>query len=94
MNDILTKAKMAVMVSGDSYDIWLESLIESAKLDLGIAGVEYPEVDDLVTTAIITYVRMHFNATPSEFDKLRGAYEMQKAQMMNATGYTNWGGTE
>jgi hypothetical protein len=48
----------------------------------------------LVTTAIITYVRMHFNATPSEFDKLRGAYEMQKAQMMNATGYTNWGGTE
>ena len=42
MNDILTKAKTAVMVSGDSYDLWLESLIESAKLDLGIAGVEYP----------------------------------------------------
>lgn len=94
MNDILAKAKIAVMVSGNSHDAWLNSLIESAKLDLGIAGVEYPEIDDLVTTAIITYVRMHFNATPAEFDKLRGAYEMQKAQMMNATGYTNWGGSE
>lgn len=91
MSDLLVNAKKAVMVSGDAYDSWLNSLIESAKLDLHIAGVEYAAVDDLVSTAIITYVRMHFNATGQELDRLQRVYETQKAQLMNATGYTNWG---
>ena len=92
MADLLTNTKKAVMVSGDAYDTWLNSLIESAKLDLHIAGVEYAAVDDLVSTAIITYVRMHFNATGAELERLQRVYEMQKAQLMVAHEYTNYGG--
>jgi hypothetical protein len=92
MADLLTNVKKAVMISGNAYDTWLNSLIESAKLDLRIAGVEYAAVDDLVSTAFITYVRMHFDATGAELERLQRSYEMQKAQLMVARDYTNYGG--
>lgn len=47
--------------------------------------------DDLAMRAIITYVRMMFGS-PSDFDKVRESYDLQKTQLMHATGYTDWGG--
>ena len=38
----------------------------------------------------MTYVRMSFGA-PANYDKLKAAYDEQKATLMNATGYTDWG---
>lgn len=87
---LLDDCKMAMRVVTTAYDSEILAYIDAAKLDLGIAGVEVPQVDDaLVNKAIMTYVRMSFGA-PSNYDKLKAAYDEQKAQLMNATGYTDW----
>ena len=68
----------------------LTDLIEAAKLDLGIAGVVVPQtVDSIVTKAIITYCKMSFGL-PEDYDRLKRSYDEQKAQLSNATNYTNW----
>lgn len=87
---LIDTCKMALRVTTDAYDAEITEYIEAAKLDLGIAGVETTAADSLVNTAILTYVRMRFGA-PANYDKLKSAYDEQKAQMMMATGYTDWG---
>ena len=88
---LLDNCKMALRVTTTSYDAEIQEYINSAKLDLGIAGVEVPATTDaLINKAIMTYVRMSFGA-PANYDKLKAAYDEQKAQLMNATGYTDWG---
>ena len=87
---LIDDCKMALRVTTNAYDAEITNYIEAAKLDLGIAGVETTVADNLVNTAIMTYVRMHFGA-PSNYDKLKASYDEQKAQMMMASGYTNWG---
>lgn len=69
----------------------LSDLIFAAQLDLGVAGVVVPEeMDALVTRAIITYCKMSFGL-PEDYDRLKRSYDEQKAQLSNATGYTDWG---
>ena len=88
---LIDNCKMALRVTTTSYDTEIQSYIEAAILDLGIAGVEIPATDNaLVNKAVLTYVRMSFGA-PSNYDKLKESYDEQKAQLMNATGYTDWG---
>lgn len=88
---LIDNCKMAMRIATTAYDAEIQQYIDAAKLDLGIAGVEIPKTADaLVEKAIMTYVRMSFGA-PSNYDKLKASYDEQKAQMMNATGYTNWG---
>ena len=68
----------------------LNDLIDAAKLDLGVAGVVIPStIDTLVTKAIITSCKMSFGL-PEDYDRLKRSYDEQKAQLSNATGYTNW----
>lgn len=68
----------------------LNDLIDAAKLDLGIAGVVVPQTDDkIVTKAIITYCKLSFGL-PEDYDRLKRSYDEQKAQLSNATGYTDW----
>ncbi len=87
---MLAKVKLALRISTDVYDSELNDLIEAAKLDLGVAGVVVPQtVDALVTKAIITYCKMSFGL-PEDYDRLKRSYDEQKAQLSNATGYTNW----
>ena len=87
---MLEKVKLALRISTDKYDTELNDLIDSAKLDLGVAGVVVPQtVDALVTKAIITYCKMSFGL-PEDYDRLKRSYDEQKAQMSNATRYTDW----
>lgn len=87
---MLEKVKLALRISTNAYDSELNDLIEAAKLDLGVAGVVVPQtVDALVTKAIITYCKMSFGL-PEDYDRLKRSYDEQKAQLSNATGYTNW----
>ena len=67
--------------------------LNGEEVDLGIAGVVIPTtIDALVTRAIITYARMNFGS-PDDYDRLKAAYDEQKAQLQMATGYTDWGGS-
>jgi len=89
---LIDTCKMAMRVTTSSYDTEIQEYINSAMLDLGIAGVEVPQTTDaLLNKAILTYVRMSFGS-PADYDRLKASYDEQKAQLMNATGYTDWGG--
>lgn len=88
---MLEKVKLALRITTTAYDSELTDLIESAKLDMGIAGVVIPEtIDALVTKAVITYCKMSFGL-PEDYDRLKASYDEQKAQLRTATGYTDWG---
>lgn len=90
---MLNKVKMALRIVTNSFDSELTDLIEAAKQDLGIAGVIVPAaLDAIVTRAIITYCKMSFGL-PEDYDKLKASYDEQKAQLSNATGYTDWSGS-
>lgn len=91
MDNLLEKVKLSLRVVTDDFDDEINTLILSAKKDLGIAGVVLPsEIDSIVTLAIITYCKMNFGA-PEEYERLKRSYDEQKAQLSMATGYTNWG---
>lgn len=91
---MLDQVKMALRIVTNSFDSELTNLIEAAKQDLGIAGVIVPsELDALVTRAIITFCKMSFGL-PEDYDRLKASYDEQKAQLSNATGYTDWGASD
>ena len=91
---MLEKVKLALRIVTDNYDSELNDLIDAAKLDLGIAGVTVPgNLDALVSKAIITYCKMSFGL-PEDWDRLKRSYDEQKAQLSNASGYTNWGDSD
>lgn len=89
---MLEKVKKALRIKTDAFDDELNELILSGATDLGIAGVlvksENPE--PIISRAIITYCKMSFGL-PEDYDRLKRSYDEQKAQLSNATGYTNWG---
>jgi hypothetical protein len=87
---MLEKVKLALRVVTSAFDEELTDMIAAARYDLGIAGVVIPEeMNELVTRAIITYCKMNFGI-PEDYDRLKRSYDEQKAQMSNATGYTDW----
>ena len=87
----LDKVKMALRIKTDAFDDELADLVEAAQLDLGVAGVTLPAaLDELCQRAIITYCKVHFGL-PEDADRLKESYDEQKAQLVTATGYTNWG---
>ena len=93
MAEALALIKLRLLITTDAFDSVLTSLMNAALLDLGIAGVNGENAiisNDLVLTAVTTYVQMMFNAEPNEYDRLKKSYDEQKAQMSMATGYTIW----
>lgn len=83
------RVKLALRISTDAFDEELEGLINSALLDLGVAGVkefESSTTDELIITAVITYCRIHFGECDN-YDRLKASYDEQKAQLSMCTGY-------
>jgi len=88
---LIATAKLAARITTGAFDEQVDMLLDSAMLDLGVAGVEVPEtLDAIVKQAAITYFLMHFGS-PEEYDRLKRSYDEQKAQLATCTGYTDWG---
>lgn len=88
---MLTACKLALGVTVSAYDDEITDLIDAALADLGIAGVDSTQsTDALIIQAVKTYVRAHFRS-PADYERLKACYDEQKAQLMVATGYTDWG---
>lgn len=88
---MLEKVKLALRIKTTAFDSEIEDLISAALADLGIAGVTtLAEEDPLVIRAVITYCKANFGEA-DEYDRLKAAYDEQKAQLQMATGYTDWG---
>ena len=91
MDTLLAATKLALRITTDAFNDELKRLIKAGQQDLGIAGVVVPEtLDEIVSTAVITYVKMNFG-NPENYDRLKRSYDEQKAQLSMATGYTSWG---
>lgn len=89
---MLAKVKLALRLTTNAYDTDIQDLIDAAKLDMGIAGVELPStLDAICERAIITYCKLHFlGLSDNEWSRLKASYDEQKAQLVTATGYTDW----
>lgn len=86
---MLARIKLALRITTNAFDDELNGLIMSALMDLGLVGIDgaVPETtDELVITAVTTYVKLHFGE-PSDPDRLKASYDEQKAQLITATGY-------
>lgn len=88
---MLDKVKLALRITTDAFDSEITGLIAAAGADLKMAGIKMPETDPFVQQAIITYCRAHFGE-PDQYDRLKASYDEQKAQMMVAGSYTEFGG--
>lgn len=89
---MIDDVRMALRITTTAFDNELNTLIEAAKLDLGIAGVEVPStIDAIVNRAIVTYCKCNFGS-PDEYARLKASYDEQKAQLSMSTGYTVWTG--
>lgn len=87
---MLSKVKLAMGITVNAYDSEIADLIQAALGDLGIAGVDSSlEYDPLILQAVKTYVRAHFRS-PADYDRLKAAYDEQKAQLKVATMYTDY----
>ena len=92
MNEALAKIKVRLRITTDAFDDEITDLINSALLDLGIAGVNGENAiisNALVLTAVATYVKMMFGE-PDEYDRIKRSYDEQKAQLSMSTGFTVW----
>ncbi len=89
---LLDDVKMALRVTTQAYDAELNDLIESAKIDLGIAGVIIPTGNDtVVNTAIKTYCKMNFGTpNPANWEVLKKSYDEQKAQLSTSSDYSDF----
>lgn len=97
---MLEKVKIALRISTGVYDQQLLDLIAAGIADIKHAGAvivaepvksedvvtDYTITDPLTIQAVITYVRMMFGS-PTDFDRLKLAYEMQKGQMRESSAY-------
>lgn len=83
---MLTRVKLALRIVTNAFDTELNGLIEAALMDLGLVGISYNLSDELIITAVITYVKIHFGE-PNDPDRLKASYDEQKAQLITATGY-------
>ena len=95
MQKALEKVRVAMRRAGVSVglDEEIKDLIETCMADLGIAGVNGTKAiitDPLIRLAYITFCKLH-DGEPDEYERLKRSYDEQKAQLITATGYTNWG---
>lgn len=92
----LEQVKLALQISEDDFDAELTRLMNTAMMDMGLAGVNGENAvmtNPLVLQAVITYCRMNFGH-PDRYDDLKKAYDEYKAQMGMATGWTIWSVTD
>lgn len=88
---MLEKVKLALRITTTAFDSEISDLIDAALADLGLAGVaEKSETDPLIIRAVTTYCRAYFGQ-PDDYERMKTAYDEQKAQLRSATGYTDWG---
>lgn len=92
---MLNLVKQALRTTTTASDSELENIIQAALIDLQFGGAEAEIIqaggDALINQAVILYAKMNFGLIdPSDYDRLKKAYDEIKAQIGTATGYTNW----
>jgi len=78
---MLNDVKLALRISTNAFDNEIKNLINAGLMDLEIAGIDNVDPnDELIKTAVITYVKIHFGQ-PANYNELKTSYDEQKAQL-------------
>ncbi len=91
---LLTAVKRYIRVSNNSKDEEIYELIEAAKADMSVAGIDrIDEADPLIIQAIKDYCRANFgygdNVDKSYY---QDRYDKQKSTLSTSSKYHNYGG--
>lgn len=96
---LLDKVKTACRVTSTEYDAEITDLIAAALDDMGLTDIKAEvlvsddaTINPLIRKAVITYCRFSFGRVPVEtYDRIKASYDEQKAQLLMASGFTDWG---
>ena len=93
---MLEKVKEALRVSGTDQDVEIQDLIEAAKADLKLSGINESKIvdtDPLIKRAIIVYCKAHFGYDdPKITERFEQSYISLKQHLTLSIEYT--GGAE
>lgn len=89
---IVTKIKVSLRISNSAYDIEIEDLINAARQDLILSGVNPLKAnsndDALILRAINIYVKANFGYGNPEAEKLQQSYGSLKEHLTLSQEYT------
>lgn len=84
---------IAQLIDAAVYDLQIAGIpVEGVNITVTTSGTTTTVTDNstitdpLLIRAICAYVRAHFGS-PSDYDRLKAAYDENKAQLQTATGY-------
>lgn len=87
---MLEAVKLALRITTPAFDSELNDLIAAGLIDLKQAGVTNMDTENpMIRRAVITFCKLNFGS-PDDYDRLKKAYDEQKAQLGMASGYTTW----
>lgn len=85
---MLDSIKTTLRISNTAFDIEILDLIDAAKMDLKISGVNKIDYDDpLIKRAIIVYVKANFGWDNPDAERLQESYNMLKQHLSLAGDY-------
>lgn len=88
---MLNDVKLALRVSGTTFDGEINDLINAAKAELVLSGVLQAKATDttnpLIRRAIVYYCKAHFGFDNPDSDRLKTAYEQLKGHLSLSVGY-------
>ncbi len=86
---MLTDVKTALRINNTAYDIEVLDLIEAAKVDLHLSGVnKVIDADPLIRRAITIYAKANFGWNNPDSEKLQRSYDMLKCHLALSQEYT------
>lgn len=84
------KTALRTTTTDEDLENEITEIVNQFVLDAKLAGVTNDDLDDpLIWGAAKTFVRLKFGS-PDEYDRLKQAYDEQKAQMSMSSRYTTW----
>lgn len=91
---MLELVKKALRIKSEDFDEELNLLIDDCLAEmtgLGVTGCNIQTEDPQIRSTVIAYVKWRFgdSATKDEWERV---YHVKLGQLMNMTGYTEWGG--
>lgn len=79
---MLTDVKLSLRISNTAFDNEIIDLIDAAKLDLGISGVENIDITDpLIKRAVTIYVKANFGWDNPDAERLQELYILLKQHL-------------
>lgn len=89
---MLERVRLALRIKTKIFDLEIKDLINAALKDLELSGIKNAGVenvestDPLIIRAVITYCAVYMGPS-AQMEKMKAAYDEQKAQLKAATGY-------